>query len=64
MPDKSDEGGQPSMEKLEREGVSIRKCIGMGDSYGGNGGGSSKPEPKGALASMPMRRGPKPRGGY
>ena len=64
MPDKTDTNGQPSMEKLEREGVPMRKCIsyeGAGE-YGGKGG-SSKPaaKPKGVLSSVPVRRG---RGGY
>lgn len=62
MPDKSDEGGQPSMEKLEREGVQIRKCIAMGESYsnGGNqSGGSKAAKPK--ASSAPMRKG---RSGY
>ncbi len=67
MPNKSDTNGQPTLEKLEAEGVPIRKCIAMGESYGGNGnqGGGSKAAKssggssrgKGALASVPMRKG-------
>ena len=60
MPDKSDTGGQPTMEKLEREGVPIRKCIAMGDSYGGNGGNST---PKASKPKAAPRAG-KGRGGY
>ena len=59
MPDKSDNSGQPSIEKLTAEGVSLRKCIGMGESYGNGGGSSSKApaKPKGALAGMKMKKG-------
>lgn len=67
MPDKSTEGGQPSLEKLQAEGVSPRRCIsyeGLGEYQGGNGGnqggGSKAAKPKGALASM-ARTG---KGGY
>jgi hypothetical protein len=63
MADKTDAGGQPSIEKLTAEGVSPRRCIsydGLGE-YGGSGGskpaGNSGSKPKGALASMPMRKG-------
>lgn len=57
MPDKSGSDGQPTLEKLEREGVSIRKCIsyeGAGE-YSGNGGSSTKSSttPK----APPMRSG-------
>lgn len=67
MPDKSDTGGQPTLEKLEREGVSPRRCIsyeGLGEYQGGNGGGAkskSAAKPKAVLSSVPMRKG---RGGY
>jgi hypothetical protein len=62
MADKSDNGGQPSLEKLQAEGIPLRKCIasdGM-PGYGGNGGskpaGNSKPVP--ALSSYgPVRKG-------
>lgn len=64
MPAKTDTDGQPTLEKLEAEGVPIRKCIAMGESYGnGNSGGakaakSSKPPNGGGLASLgPMRKG-------
>jgi len=64
MPDKTDAGGQPTLEKLQSEGVSLRKCI----SYEGAGEYAGKPSaPKAAkqvpaLSSFaPVRRG---RGGY
>jgi hypothetical protein len=60
MADKSDSGGQPTIEKLTSEGVSIRKCIASGEDYG-NGGNSSKSsngsKPKGVLASVKMSKG-------
>lgn len=60
MADKTDVGGQPSMEKLEREGVSPRKCVsyeGLGEYQSGNGG--SKPAKTGPAlsSSKPMRTG-------
>jgi hypothetical protein len=58
MPDKSN-NGQPSIEKLTSEGVSIRKCISYGE--GGEYGGGSKPAKPapatGSLASMRMGKG-------
>lgn len=70
MPDKTDTDGQPTMEKLEAEGVSPRRCIsyeGLGE-YGGNAGNggdkSSKPKTAKKVPSLssfgPMRNG----GGY
>lgn len=63
MPNKSDTGGQPSLEKLQAEGVSPRKCIaseGM-PGYGGNGGsktaGNQGSKPAGAFAQMRKGRG-------
>jgi hypothetical protein len=67
MPLKTDAGGQPSMGKLEREGVSPRRCIsyeGLGEYGGGKAAPKSAPKsgskPSGGLASVPMRKG----GGY
>lgn len=58
MADKSD--GQPSIETLTSEGVSIRKCIASGEEYGGGSApapkasGSAKPQ-QGSLAGMRMK---------
>ena len=57
MSDKSNDG-QPSIEQLTSEGVSIRKCIASGSDYSG-GSKPSTPKsggakPKGSLASMKM----------
>ena len=66
MPKKTDDAGQPSMEKLEAEGVSPRRCVsyeGLGEYGGGNKGGGSKAAKSskpagGGLASLgPMRKG-------
>jgi hypothetical protein len=56
----SDDNGQPSLDKLASEGVSIRKCIASGEQYGagpGVGGSPAKAgsKPQGALASMRMK---------
>jgi hypothetical protein len=59
MADKTDTAGQPTLEKLGREGVSIRKCIAMGESYGGDGGGSkaAKSAKQPGLATLAKRAG-------
>lgn len=48
--------GQPSIEQLASEGVSIRKCIASGSDYGSSGSApkSGGAKPKGSLASMKM----------
>lgn len=63
MPNKTDTGGQPTMEKLEAEGVSPRRCIsyeGLGE-YNGTSGGNpnqSRARPAPALSSFgPARKG-------
>ena len=63
MPDKSDTGGQPTLEKLEAEGVPLRKCIAMGENYGNQGGGSkaAKSQPKSGLSTLGRRPS---KGGY
>ena len=52
--------GQPTIDKLASEGVSIRKCIASGEGYGS---GKSAPKasggakPKGALSGLRMKGG-------
>ena len=53
--------GQPTLDKLASEGVSIRKCIASGTDYGSgkasapkSGGGA---KPKGALSGLRMKGG-------
>lgn len=60
----SDNNGQPSIDKLASEGVSIRKCIASGEDYGGGSSGNgSAPKsgggakPKGALSGLRMKGG-------
>jgi hypothetical protein len=61
MPDKADNGGQPTLEKLQAEGVSIRKCIaseGQPGYGGGNSSGAKTAKQVPALSSFgPVRRG-------
>jgi hypothetical protein len=63
MPDKTDSGGQPTMEKLEAEGVSLRKCIASEGQpgYGGNGGAKTAKQVPALSSFGPMRKG---KGGY
>lgn len=53
--------GQPTIDKLSSEGVSIRKCIASGTDYGNSSGGKSAPKsgakPKGALSGLRMLGG-------
>lgn len=49
--------GQPTIDKLASEGVSIRKCIASGTDYGNGSGGKSAPKsgaakPQSALAGL------------
>ena len=52
--------GQPTIDKLASEGISIRKCIASGEVYGSKSapksGGSAKPA-KGALSGLRMKGG-------
>lgn len=68
MADKTDAGGQPTLEKLTAEGISLRKCIsyeGLGEYSGNSGdnqGGQKTAKKVPSLSSYgPMRRG---QGGY
>jgi hypothetical protein len=64
MPDKTGAGGQPTMEKLEAEGVSIRKCIASEGQpgYGGKSSGAKTAKQVPATSSSPPMRSGK--GGY
>ena len=66
MPDKTDTGGQPSLEKLMAEGVSNRKCVsysGLGE-YGGNSGGKSSGAKTAKQVPATSSFGPVRKGGY
>jgi hypothetical protein len=58
--DKTAEGGQPSLAKLEAEQVSPRKCLAMEGQpgYGGSGGGSSMPMMREKRLGRPPADGP------
>lgn len=60
MPDDTNDG-QPSLEKLTREGISPRKCIASGEEYGSGGGKAAAPKSgaraKPALAGLRMKGG-------
>lgn len=66
MADKSNTGGQPTLEKLEAEGVSIRKCIASEGlpGYGGNGGGKSSAPRTAKQVPATSSYGPVRRKGY
>jgi hypothetical protein len=51
----SDDNGQPSLDKLASEGVSIRKCIASGEGYGSGSAPKSSAKPVGSLAGMKMK---------
>lgn len=55
----TNDNGQPSLDKLSSEGVSIRKCIASGEDYGSGGGSAPKSgaKPVGSLAGMKMKGG-------
>jgi hypothetical protein len=52
----ADNDGQPTIEQLASEGVSIRKCIASGTEYGA---GSKPAATKPALAGMRIGKGSK-----
>jgi hypothetical protein len=57
-----DNNGQPSIDTLSSEGVSIRKCIASGENYGGSSGKAAPKsgggaKPKGALSGLRMKGG-------
>lgn len=50
-----DDNGQPSLDKLQSEGVSIRKCIASGEDYGSGSAPKSGAKPVGSLAGLKMK---------